>query len=220
MYDFDFRVFAPFAGAFLYGLGTTLGLSFGASIAGTIAGCFVGAVLRVRLFSWLRPVNDAIRAIPILVLMLLAVYLPYTAIGLKPVSSCGGAFIALTVAQAAYTADLFRAAVDGISHQLLLGARALGLRQSDIWRYIVLPEALRTMFPTLVAFTIGNIHLSSLGAMLGCQDVMWVALAAGEKTSRAFEGLLIVAGIYTTIVVGFGFIARRLERTDWLKKRG
>lgn len=220
MYDFDFRVFAQHADAFWYGLGTTLLLAFGASIAGTVAGLPLGAVLRLPAFAWMRVLNDTVRAIPVLVLMLLAYYAPYTALGLPPVSRCGGAFFGLLAAQAVYTADLFRSAVDGVSQQTALAARALGLKRHEVWRYIILPDVLRTMFPTLVAFTIGNIHLSSLGAAVGCQEVMWVAMTTGENTFRAFEALLIVAAIYMVIVVSFGLGARWLERRDWLRRHG
>jgi polar amino acid transport system permease protein len=135
-------------------------------------------------------------------------------------SRCGGAFVGLLAAQAVYTADLFRAAVDGVSQQTALAGRALGLKPHEVWRFIILPDVFRTMFPTLVAFTIGNIHLSSLSATVGCQEVMWVALTTGENTFRAFEALLIVACIYMVVVVTFGLSARWLERREWVRRHG
>jgi len=220
-YDWDFGVFWPYGWAFARGLCVTIELSFLTSVAGTVLGILLGPVLRVRGLSWwLLPFNDIARAVPLLVLIFLFYYFPYRdLLGISAPSPFVAAFLALTVSQAVFTADLVRAAVDGVSRQTVLGARALGLKESTIWRYLILPDIVRQIAPAMVAFYIGNIKLSSLASVIGCQEIVFTARVAMGQTYRSLEAWLIVAGIYILLVLPFAWAARRLERSEWLKRR-
>jgi len=220
-YDWDFSVFWPYAWAFVRGLVITIELSVLASVVGTILGILFGPVIRIQGISWwLLPFNDVLRAVPLLVLIFLFYYFPYQSIlGIEPPSPFIAAFLALTLAQAVFTADLVRAAIDGVSQQTILGARALGLRESTIWWYIILPDILRQIAPAMVAFFIGNIKLSSLASVIGCQEIVFTARVAMGQTYRSLEAWLIVAAIYIVLVLPLAWAARQLERSEWLKRR-
>ena len=155
-----------------------------------------------------------------LLLMVLCYYFPYRAVfGVEPLSAFAAAVLALTIAQAVFTADLVRAAVDGVSQQVILGARALGLHHTTVWRYIILPDIIRQISPALLAFYIGNLKLSSLASAIGCEELLFTARTAGDRTARNLEGLIIVTGIYILFVLPLAWGARRLEQPRWLKRR-
>ncbi|MFX6230416.1 ABC transporter permease subunit, partial [Acinetobacter baumannii] len=78
------------------------------------------------------PINDMLRAIPNLVLIFFVYYFPYTEFGIAAPSAFDCAVVALTIAMAVYTADIVRAAVDGVSAGSILGARSVGLREREI----------------------------------------------------------------------------------------
>jgi polar amino acid transport system permease protein len=220
-YDWDFSAFWPYAWAFVRGLLVTVELSVLASVAGTVLGILLGPALRVRGISWwLVSLNDILRAVPLLVLIFLFYYFPYRPmLGIDPPSPFVASFLALTLAQTVFTADLVRAAIDGVSQQAILGARALGLRESTIWWHIVLPDVMRQIAPAMVAFYIGNVKLSSLASVIGCQEIVFTARVAMGQTYRSLEAWLIVAAIYIILVLPSAWAARRLERSEWLKRR-
>ncbi len=220
-YDWDFSAFLPYRDAFLRGIWVTIKLSVISSILGTLLGFLLGAIFRVRILAYLLlPLNDVGRAIPMLVLMFFFYYFPYPQVlGLPAPSAFACAAAALTFAQMVFTADIFRAAVDGVPQGVILGARSLGLRETTIWRYIVIPDIIRQILPTLVAFYIGSIKLSSLAAVIGAEDVVFVARVAVGQTFRSLEAWVLVALVYVALVLPLSYLARRLEKSEWLLRR-
>lgn len=220
-YDWNFSVFIPYLGAFARAAGVTLALSVISSFAGTCLGLGLGLALRIRPVSWiLLPLNDAIRAIPMLVLMLFVYYFPYgTVFGISALSGFAAAALALTIAQTVFTADLVRAAVDGVPRSSVIGARALGLSRRDILRFIVIPDLIRQLLPPLVAFYIGNIKLSSLASVIGCHELVFVSRVAISQTYRSAEAWVLVAIVYMVFVLPLGWCARAMERSEWLRRR-
>src|SRR5262245_16668703 len=154
-YDFDFRVFLPYGSSFLRGVGVTLALAVISSVVGTVLGMAWGIVLRAGGKTLTIP-NDAVRAVPLLLLMLLLKYVPYRDLGLPVVSEFWVAVTAMTIVQASYTADVVRAAIEAVPRPLVLAARALGLERVTIWRRVILPDVVRQIAPAMVAFYIGN----------------------------------------------------------------
>ncbi len=220
-YDWDFRLFAPYLHAFLRGLWVTIELSVISSVVGTVLGFVLAPALRMRyLGPVLSVLNDAVRAVPVLVLMLFFYYFPYVQVlGIEPPSAFAAAAAALTLAQINFTAEIVRGAIDGVSQKTILGARSLGLKEVTIWRYVMIPDVIRQVLPTLVAFYIGNIKLSSLASVIGGEDVVFVARLAVSQTFRSLEAWVIVAAIYIGLVLPLTIFARRLERSEWLLRR-
>jgi len=220
-YDWDFSVLTPYLPALARGTWVTIELSVISSLLGTLLGVVLGIVYRLKpLDRVLLPINDILRAIPLLVLIFFIYYFPYTDIfGIPAPSAFVCAVTALTVAMAVYTADIVRAAVDGVSQGSIMGARSLGLQEKEIWRYIVLPDIFRQIIPSLMAFFIGNVRLSSLASVIGCEDVVFVARQAISQRFRSLEAWTIVALIYIVLVLPLSWAARRLENSKWLKRR-
>lgn len=220
-YGWDFRFLAPYARAFVRGTGVTLELSVYSFLLGTAAGLPLGIGLR---FAPARHVwiflNDCVRAVPPLVLLFFVYYLPLQGVwGDTGISPFAAGVIALALAQAAYTADLVRGAIDAVPKRTVLGARALGLPESSVWRYVILPDIARQTLPAQVAFLIGIVRLSSLASVIGVQDSVFVARSSITQSFRSFEPWLIVALIYMAIVVPMTIGARSLENLKWLKRR-
>jgi polar amino acid transport system permease protein len=220
-YDWDFRLFVPYLHAFLRGIWVTIQLAVISSVAGTVLGFALAPILRTRFVGpVLSVLNDAARAVPILVLMLFFYYFPYVQVlGVEPPSAFVSAAAALTLAQINFTAEVVRGAIDGVSQKSILGARSLGLKEITIWRYVVIPDVIRQVLPTLVAFYIGNVKLSSLASVIGAEDVVFVARLAVSQTFRSLEAWVIVAAIYIALVLPLTVAARRLERSEWLLRR-
>lgn len=220
-YDWDFSFLWPYWPAFLRGTWVTIKLSVFSSILGTVGGFGWALVLRLKWFgAVLLFLNDVVRAIPMLVLMLFLYYFPLPAlIGRPPLAPYTSALLALTIAQLVFTADVVRAAMDQVSPRSIAGAKALGLRSGTIWWYIVLPDVWRQVFPTMLAFFIGNIKLSSLASVIGTEEVVFTARVAIGQRFRSLEAWVLVSLIYVALVLPLSWWSRAVERSAWLKRR-
>ena len=220
-YDWNFSVLWPYLPALARGAWVTVQLSFISSLLGTIFGVALGIVYRIKpLNRLLLPLNDIVRAVPPLVLIFFIYYFPYVDIlGCQAPQAFDCAAAAMTIAMAVYTADIVRASVDGVSQGSIMGARSLGLRERDVWQYIILPDIFRQILPSLMAFYIGNVRLSSFASVIGCEDVVFVARQAIAQRFRSLEAWTIVAAIYIVLVLPLTWAARRLEQSKWLKRR-
>lgn len=220
-YDWDFTVLLYYAPAFGKGVVVTLQLAVLASILGTLGGIPLGAALRlpgIRLPTQL--VVDVIRGTPNLVLIFLVYYFPTPEVfGVQSLSGFSSVLLALVVAQAAYTADLLRAAIGQVPRTQEDGLRAMGLTEWDVARFVKGPSLARQLVPAHVALWIGNLKLTSLASVIGVEDVVYVAKVSMSQSFRSLEAWLFVAAIYVVIVIPATYLLRLLERSAWISRQ-
>jgi His/Glu/Gln/Arg/opine family amino acid ABC transporter permease subunit len=221
-YDWDFSVLLPFAGAYARATLVTIELSVASFVCGTIGGAALGAMLRVLpgVRLWLV-LNDSVRAVPPLVLLFLVYFFPTRELlGVMPPSPFWASVIAFSIAQAAYTADLVRVAVDQVPRSITLAGLAIGLERVDLWRFVIIPDVIRQVTPAQIAFFIGILRLSNLASVIGTQDVVYVSRVISAQTFRSLEPWLLVALIYIGLVLPLTMLLREFERSAWFKRRG
>jgi polar amino acid transport system permease protein len=220
-YDWDFSVFSSYRTALLRGVWVTLQISLVSAASGTVVGFALGAFYRAVAFQkvWLF-FNDVLRAIPMLVWLFFFFFFPYKEVfGIQPLSAFACAVLALGLSQAVFTADLVYSAVDGVSVRTIMGARSVGLREQAIWWHVIIPDVFRQILPAMIAFWIGILKLSNLASVIGCEDVVFVAQVASGQRFRTLEAWTLVAGIYVCLVLPFTLAGRRIENSEWLKRR-
>ena len=221
-YQWDFSGLNPYWGPFLRGIGLTAWLGVASSILGTLVGIPLAFALRApRLISSpLTVLLDSVRAVPNLVLIFASYYFPYEAVlGVRAPSPFVAALVALVIAQAAYSADLVRSALDGVPAPQLEGLRAMGFTSAEVLRFAVLPSVVRQALPGHVALWIGNLKLASLASVIGVEDVVFVAKVAMAQSFRSLEAWLVVAAAYIAIVLPFTYLLRSLEGSSWIKRK-
>ncbi len=221
-YNWDFGALRGYETAFVRGAAVTVALGGLASIIGTAFAVPVALLLR-------RPppvsvpialVVDAIRAIPNLVLILAVYYFPYEALlGVSPPSPWTASLLGLSIAQIAYSADLIRAAIDGVPSNQLQAIRGLGFRDWQVARLVIFPSVVRQALPAHMALWIGNVKLSSLASTIGVEETVFVARVAMSQTFRSLEAWVVVAAIYVAIVTPLTMLQRRIERSVWIRRQ-
>jgi polar amino acid transport system permease protein len=95
---------------------------------------------------------DFFRGVPVL-LVLLAIGFGMPALKLPVVSTQPAAVYgvaALVLAYSAYVSEVYRAGLNSVHRSQNAAARSLGLSQSAALRYVVLPQAVRTIIPPLL----------------------------------------------------------------------
>ncbi|MBV9266060.1 MAG: amino acid ABC transporter permease [Acidobacteriaceae bacterium] len=219
-YNWDFSALGPYKLAFLQGACWTLYLGAVSSAAGSALGIPMALLLRQHpvVSVPLGLAIDALRAIPNLVLILGAYYFPYSRLfGIPGPSPLVASLIGLTVAQLAYSADLIRSAIEAVPANQVLSARALGFREWQVARWVVFPSVVRQVLPSHMALWIGNVKLSSLASTIGVHESVWVAQVAMSTTFRSLEAWMTVGAIYIVLVTPLTLLARRVERSSWLR---
>lgn len=222
-YDWDWTVIWSYRNVFLQGLLVTFALSITSILAGTVSGLVLGIGLSWHsnllraLSSPLLFLVDAIKALPPLILLLLFYYwLPYV-LGVQ--SSFSLAAIALAVNLSAFVADLFRHSINGVPTPLVEACYALGMTRTVVLRRLLIPEALRSIVPTLGFLYIDVFKLSSLASIIAVGELLHRASEVSSYTYRFLEVYGALALIYLAVLLPFSYFVRRLETSSRFLRR-
>src|SRR5690606_11441268 len=93
-------------------------------------------------------------------------------------------FVGLTLYSAAFMAEEFRAGVRGVPAGQVVAARALGLRPIQVWRHVVLPQAVRIALPPLLGQVMNVVKNSSLTMAIGLAELSYAARQVETETFR------------------------------------
>ena len=149
----------------LRGLINTLLLSAMSIVAGIAAGLAISLVrlYAPRVFRLLAiGYIDIFRAMPMLVVLILIYYaLPFLGIRF---SSWTSAVLAFAIVMSAYSAEVFRAGIEGVPKGQFESAAALGLPFPVALRFVVLPQALRAIIPPMTGNCVSMFKDTSLAS--------------------------------------------------------
>lgn len=160
----------------------------------------------------LHPIIDVFRALPPLVLLLFMYFLLTRQIVGVAVPAFWVCSIGMSLNLAAFTADLVRAAIEGVPRELTEAAAALGMSRRQATRHLVLPYVMRQILPGLTILYIGMLKMTSLASVINVREVVYTAQTVIADVSRSLEAWAIVAMIYLVLVLPVTYIARRVER--------
>jgi polar amino acid transport system permease protein len=171
---------------------------------------------------------EVVRGIPILVLLLYVAFVGAPALvrgwnavaaplGLgaaetRDLSLLWRAIVALTIAYAAFLAEVFRAGIQSVDTGQIEAAKALGLSAWQRFRLVVLPQAIRTVLPPLGNDFVALVKDSSLVSVLGVPDITQLGKVYAAGSFRFFETYNVVAVIYLVMTVGLSLLLRGVER--------
>jgi len=221
-YHFDFSGVLYNLPAYGRAVLVTLQLTVFACVAGTlaglpVAGCMLipGRVGQIGVF-----IIEAFRSVPDLVLFFFFYYFPYHEMfGILPPSPFACAFLAMSTVLAAFAGVLFRDAIRQAPRTHILGLRGLGLADSQIFRYAVMPAVVRQTLPALIAFWIGILKMSSLSSVIGVSEVTFVARTGMAQNYRSLEAWIAVALIYALLVTPSAYALKLLQRRPWMQRQ-
>lgn len=105
-------------------------------------------------------------------------------------------FLALSTYTAAFVAELVRAGLESVPKSLAEAAQTLGARPHQVMLKVVLPQALRTVVPTMTNQYLNLVKNSSLAVAVGYPDLVSVGNTALNQTGRAVECIAVMMSIY------------------------
>ena len=220
-WDTSIFVDALTSSALIHGALITIALTVSAWCGAQV----VGSVLAVGRSSRFRVVRGAVvgylwlfRAVPLL-LQLLFVWnaLPQLIPDLKSdwFTPFIAAFVALTLHEAAYMAEITRSGLLSVDPGQRDAARALGMTTGQTYRHVIVPQAVRVMIPPSANEFITLLKLTSLASVISLAELLTVTQQDVAVNFR-FAELYAAATVYylvmvSLLMVGQSYLERRFQ---------
>lgn len=204
----------------LDGLINTLLLSLSCLAIALVLGVLVGVLQTANnkvLSLLMRGYAELFRGLPILITLFLVFFL-LPEFGIN-VNSYISAMIALSVWSSANISVAVRGAIQSIPKAQTEASVALGLSTVQTMRYVILPQAVRRMLPSVIGLMSNLIQSTSLSVLIGNQDFLKSVQLVIERV-ELMEGLSVATQMYTLVLAVYfvicfplSMLAKRLERT-------
>ncbi|NYJ10303.1 polar amino acid transport system permease protein [Rhizobium leguminosarum] len=207
----------------LGGLANTLILS-ALSIALAFPVSILFAMARLSKSPLLRwPVTALVyftRGVPLLMLILWSYFLVPLLTG-ADVPSFVTMLTTLVVYQSAFLSEVVRAGIVALGPGQMDAARALGHGHIGAMRYIILPQALYNMIPSILSTFVSTIKDTTLGYVINVPDLTFAASQVNNQLlTQPFQVFLILAIVYFAICWTLTYFANRLERRITRRRAG
>jgi len=122
------------------------------------------------------------------------------------------AVIALSLNEAAYYAEIVRGGVLSVESGQALAAKALGLSPVQIYRRIVLPQAMRAIVPPTGNQIIAMLKYSALASVIAVQELLYSAQSIYSRTFETIPLLIVASLWYLVLVTSLSMGQRYVER--------
>jgi polar amino acid transport system permease protein len=203
------------------GILMTFYLTFGSFIVAMVLGLIIG-LARVSKNPLLSNVAatyiEFVRGIPMIVfifliaLVLVPDFADLVRMESRSISNAIRGAAALSLFYAAFIAEVFRAGIQSVPQEQSEAGRALGLRDRQIMRRIVLPQAVRNMLPALGNDLISLMKDTSLVSILAVREITQMARIYSGSTFRFRESFFILVVIYVVLTLALSLVLRWYER--------
>jgi polar amino acid transport system permease protein len=192
----------------LKGVGWTLLLTGIALVIGTLVG-IGGAWVRGRGFgdsvapAWLKALVggyvELIRNTPFIV-QLFFIFFGLPAAGFK-LSAELASVIAMVINLGAYATEIIRAGLEATPRGQMEAATSLSLNRWQVFTRVVLPPALKKVWPGLVSQIIIVMLGSSVCGQISTQELSYAADLIQGRNFRSFEAFLVIGVVYLMLSV-------------------
>lgn len=211
-YTFQFGDVWRNFGELLQGALLTLRLSALAMIFG-LAVAVICAASRTFGPKWARALVvgyvELIRNTPLLIQAFFIFFgLPSIGIRLSPDTA---ALITMVVNVGAYATEIIRAGLESVPRGQIEAGMALGLRPGQVFRKIVLFQALKAVFPALASQFILIMLGSSIMSTISAEELTAAANNIQSRTFRSFEVYAVATGMYLVMALGFSGVFAAIE---------
>ncbi len=214
MYRWDFTPIWANGDLLLAGLGNTLALT----VVALAGGLPVGLALALARLSGSRLlaapaglVIEVFRTTPPLV-QLFWFYFGLPIILKVEMTPYLAAALTFTIQSGAFFAEIFRAGIVSVDKGQSEAARAIGMSKAQAMRRIILPQAVKRMFPAMMERSIELMKTTTLVATVSYADLLYQANELAQKTFRPLEVFTAAALLYFLIITLVSMLGALVER--------
>ncbi len=122
------------------------------------------------------------------------------------------AALAFGLNSGAYVAEIVRGGIMSIDNGQFEAGRSLGFNYVQTMRFIVIPQVIKNVLPSLANEFIALLKETSVAGYVAVQDLTKGGDIIRSRTYSPFLPLLAVAMIYLALVMFFSYLVSRLER--------
>ena len=156
---------------------------------------------------------ELFRNIPVLVQVFLWYHvIPMLIPALKSVPSFLLVSIALGFFTSARIAEQMKAGIFSLPKGQLLAAKSLGMTNLQIYRYVLLPMAMRIIIPPLTSECMNIVKNSAVAFAVSVSELTLFAMQTQEETSRGIEMYLGVTALYIVTAFSVNRVMAVIER--------
>jgi polar amino acid transport system permease protein len=131
--------------------------------------------------------------------------------GMPMLGSMGWAVISLTLLEAAFAAEIFRAGVEAVPKAMTEAAQSLGYSHSQIFRLIVLPLALRVTMPAMTNNLVNLVKTTTLAYAIAVPELVYMSAQIWSEQVNVPEMMVVLLVSYVAIV---GLITQFMHRLE------
>ncbi|MCC7226737.1 MAG: amino acid ABC transporter permease [Burkholderiaceae bacterium] len=180
----------------------TLGLTAISAVIGVVLGV-IFAWVRISGPVWLKWIVGSyvefIRNTPFIVQLFFFFFgLPMLGLRLSPETA---SVIAMVINLAAYATEIIRAGIQATPRGQAEAAVSLALSRYQVFTYVVLPPALRKVWPALVSQIIIVMLGSAVCGQISTPELSFVANLIQSRNFRAFESYIVATAIYLALAI-------------------
>lgn len=207
-------LFIKYFPTFMNAMVETLKLTAISLLFATIIGILVGLV-RVSKVKVLYQISGLyiwiFRCTPLLVQAYFIYFGIPMATGFRMTEMLAG-MITLSLNGGAYMAEIVRGGIEAVDRGQMEAARSLGLSYGKSMRKVILPQALRTMLPSIVNQFIISLKDTSILSVIGIRELTMNGKIIVANTGEAMAIWAIVAFYYIVVISVLSKISNILER--------
>lgn len=151
------------------------------------------------------------RGTPLLLQLSIMYFAMPALLGIK-ISAFTAGIIAFSMNSGAYVSENIRAGIESVDKGQFEAAKSLGMPYRIMMQYIIMPQAIRNILPSLVNESINMIKESSIISVIGEADIMRRANVVSAEQYSYMEPLLVAAICYYILVTALSYLAKLLEK--------
>ncbi len=160
---------------------------------------------------------DGVRGVPLIVLAYFIYFGIPTGIKMMGIqdfrlTALQAGTIALAMNCGAYMAEIIRAGIESVDKGQMEASRSLGLNYAKSMRLVVLPQAVRTMIPSIINQFIITLKDTSILSVIGFPELTNMGKTISGNTFKSLETWAIVGIMYMVVIITLSKVAKRVER--------
>ena len=191
---------------------TLMATVFGYALALTLG--LILALLRRNPRRWVAwpvaGVIEFVRSTPLLV-QLYFMYFIFPEFGFE-LSAMATGILGLGLHYSAYTSEVYRAGLEGVPKGQWEAAQALNMTPLQVYRHVVIPQAVPPMVPALGNYLVAMFKDTPLLSAIAVVELMQTAKIVGSENFQYLEPITLVGVFFLVMSIGAAALIRRVER--------
>ncbi len=216
----DFSFLSKYGSLFLEGTSVTVIISLVALLFGCIIGMLI-CLMKLSTFKVLKAISTAyieiIRGTPLFVQIYIIYFgLPQVGIDFPSILGISSDFIAgafaLSINSGAYVAEILRSGIQSVEKGQMEASRSLGLGYAATMRYVIVPQAIKNILPSLANEFITLVKESAIISVIGVREIMFTSSIVKNATFKPLEPLIVAAIIYFILTFTLSKLVGKFEK--------